>query len=366
MDPQLRRASTSSFRERRFSNPIDRLHRQARQSILFEERKSPVFRDDLFSSLPLFRTQGLSRTPTAETDVSPTRAHPGRRLPEPPGGWDSRTSGNDHELSKIFPVPKPAITNISAPLKSCEGHQVAPDVGTVEAQPSGYADSPERNSPRFTLLQRLSNILPRSTAVKPGAINGLQIASAAATAHAKAILHHGSYLHNQRQQIYITEYEAGDTTRPKRIPMTLNHISGIQHYMMEASTPRFKAPLLRVIYVQNNAEAMDFLTNMFHLDHASFEKFEGSFKDWINKQQSHRDSSKTISWKPTYDVTRDITCTVFGLDLGSGLAGVQAAPAIPLPGRKSFDPRVLTRGLSASRPQRLSVYVQRKLDGFPE
>lgn len=93
MDPQLRRASTSSFRERRFLNPIDRLHRQARQSILFEERKSPVFRDDLFSSLPLFRTQGLGRTPTAETmflPPGPTQADDCQSLlvdgtPEPQG-----------------------------------------------------------------------------------------------------------------------------------------------------------------------------------------------------------------------------------------------------------------------------------------
>jgi hemoglobin-like flavoprotein len=57
---------------------------------------------------------------------------------------------------------------------------------------------------------------------------------------------------------------------------------------------------------------------------------------------------------------------VFGLDLGSGLAGIQAAPDIALPGKKNLDPRVLTIGLSSSRPQRMSVYVQRKLDGFPE
>ena len=132
---------------------------------------------------------------------------------------------------------------------------------------------------------------------------------------------------------------------------------------MEASTWRFRAPSLRVIYVHNNEEAMDFLTNVYRLDHSSFEKFEGSFKDWIHERQSHRDSStKSISWKPAYDVTRDIICTAFGVDLGSG----QTAPNIGLTGKKTSDTRVLAQGLSASHPQRLSVYIQRKLEGFPE
>ncbi len=353
MDPRLRRVSTSEFKERKFATPIDRLHRQARQSILFEERKSPVFRDDLFSSLPLFRTQGLGRSATAGTEVR----------------WESDSPKERHELSDVFPVRNPAITkNNSGVLKSSHvAQELALDADALEAQPSEFADIPTSKYPRFALFHRLLNLFPSSATVKPGAISGLKVASAAATAHAEAILHHKSYLHSQRQHHYITEYEAGDSVKPKRVPMTLNHISGIQHYMMEASTPRFKAPLLRVIYVQNNAEAMQFLTNIFRLDHASFDKFEGSFQDWIHEQKSHRDSSdKTISWKPTYDVTRDITCTVFGLDLGSGLAGIQASPNIALPGKKSFDSRVLTTGLSASRPQRLSIYVQRKLDGFPE
>jgi hypothetical protein len=369
MDPRLRRVSTSSFRERKFSGPVDRLHRQARQSILFEERSSPAFRDDLFSSLPLFRTQGLGRAATAETNVSPTEAHPGHRLPVPPGGWIPDSLKEHQGLSDVFPIPKAAISKkdsvISKPVDVA--HELGPEPSAVEEQPSGYADIPRPRFLRFPLLQRLVNLLPRSSTVKPGAISGLQVASAAATAHAQAILHHQRYLHSERQHIFIIEYEAGDAVKPRRIPLTLNHISGIQHYLLEASKSRFKAPLLRVIYVHNNEEAMDFLTNIFRLDHASFEKFEGSFKDWIREQRSHRDSpNKTISWKPTYDLTRDVICTVFGLDLGSGLAGIQAAPNIDLPGKKSLDPRVLTTGLSGSRPQRLSVYVQRKLEGFPE
>ncbi|KAF7512207.1 hypothetical protein GJ744_002369 [Endocarpon pusillum] len=371
MDPRLRGASTAPFRERKFSSPSDRLHRQARQSILFEERKSPVFRDDLFSSLPLFKTQGLGRSGTAATDVSPTEVHPGKRLAEPSGRWGPDSSNGHQELSDIFPIPSPTHLKKTtvAPESAQVAHAHALDENLVEAQHDlDHAIFAARSSHLWSgFLRGLLNLFPRSATLKPGAFTGLQVASTAATAHAKAILHHQSYLHNQRQHIYITEYEVGDSLKPKRVPMTLNSISGIQHYLIEASTSRFTAPLLRVIYIQNNAEAMDFLTNIFRLDHASFEKFEGSLKDWIHEQKSHRDSSnKTISWKPMYDVTRDITCTVFGLDLGSGLVGVQAAPDIALPGNKNFDRRVLTTGLSASRPQRLSIYIQRKLDGFPE
>lgn len=370
MDPRSRQNSTSSSKERSFSNTIDRLHRQARQSILFEERSSPVFRDDLFASLPLFQTQGLNHAATTDPDVSPTDEHPGHRLPEPSGGWSCGTQDNErHGLSDIFPIPEPpSLKQNSIVLKSGHAaHGIALDMNIVESQPNGFTDIPKLEHPRFTLAQRLRSLFPRSNTVKPGALNGLHVASTAATAHAKATLHQQSYPHNQRQQIYIIEYEAGDSLKPKRIPMALHHVSGVQHYLLEASTPRFRAPLLRVIYVQNNAEAMDFLTNVFRLDHPSFEKFDGSFKDWVHGQKGDRDTSnKTIAWKPSYDVTRDITCTVFGLDLGSGLAGIQAAPSISLPGKKSLDPRVLTTGLSASRPQRLSVYIQRKLEGFPE
>jgi hypothetical protein len=284
MDPRLRRASTSSFRERKFSNPVDRLHRQARQSILFEERKSPIFRDDLFSSLPLFRTQGLALTKTSDGEVSPTQAHPGHRLPEPRGGWGSISSKSGAEISDFFPIPRPeAARRRSVPFKTKTVlDEFALDGDAIEAQSARLSYT----NARFSLWDRFLNLFPRSQIVKPGAISGLQVASAAATAHAKAILHHQSYLHNQRQHIYITEYEVGDSIKPKQIPMTLNHISGIQRYLMEASTPRFTAPLLRVIYIQNNAEAMDFLTNVFRLDHASFEKFEGSFKDWIHEQKT--------------------------------------------------------------------------------
>ncbi len=369
MDSKLRRASTASFRERKFSSTSDRLHRQARQSILFEERKSPVFRDDLFSSLPVFRTQGLGRSGTTGADISPTEAHPGKRLPEPSGDWGPESSKAHHELSEIFPIPSPTHLRETStvPKSDQDTHVPALDENAVEAQHTQSTAIARSSHSRFGFLKRLLNLFPGSDALKPGAITGLKVASTAATAHAKAILHNQSHLRIQRQQIYITEYEVGGSIKPKRVPMTLDSISGIQHYLMEASTSRFTAPLLRVIYVQNNAEAMDFLINIFRLDHTSFEKFEGSFKDWIHEQKSHRDSSnKTISWKPTYDVTRDITCTVFGLDLGSRLAGAQVAPNIALPGKKNFDRRVLTTGLSASHPQRLSVYIQRKLDSFPE
>lgn len=62
------------------------------------------------------------------------------------------------------------------------------------------------------------------------------------------------------------------------------------------------------------------------------------------------------------DVTRDITCTAFVLDVGSGLVGIQAAPSISPPGKQSIAPGGFAPGPSASR---LSIYVQRKLEGFP-
>ena len=367
MDPLEKRSSVASLNERNVSNQTDRLHRQARQSILYEERASPAFRDDLFASLPPFRTQGLGRTGTSGTDISPTDdPHPGTKISESALGRYSLRRDSFRGLSDIFPVPRGSIAKPSPTRRKSSVAVQLPslDEEAAEAQIDKASDQHSQNEEAPSLFSRLGSLIPGSGSIKPGAISGLRVASGTAVAHGKAILRQPSYLHSNRQYVYITEYTK-DSAKPTRIPMSLNNISGIQHYLMEASKPRFTPPALRLIYVQNNEEAMDFLTGVFRLDHPSFEKFEGSFKDWVHETRTNQGRlAKTVSWKPSCDLTRDITCTLFGLDLGSSLEN--PVPSLPSPGKKGRSPQAPRQGLSAPQPQRLSVYLQRALDGFPE
>jgi hypothetical protein len=106
---------------------------------------------------------------------------------------------------------------------------------------------------------------------------------------------------------------------------------------------------------------MDFLTDAFCIDHPHFEKSERSFRDWVKTTHANRAAfDKAAAWRPAYDLARDITCTVFGLELGQELDSHVS--------RKHIATRDAIRRAHGklSRYQRISVYVQRQLTGFPQ
>jgi hypothetical protein len=114
-------------------------------------------------------------------------------------------------------------------------------------------------------------------------------------------------------------------------------------------------------YIYNHDDAMDFLTDAFCIDHPHFEKSERGFRDWVKTTHANRAAfDKAMAWRPAYDLARDITCTVFGLELGHELDAHVA--------RKHIAMRDAIRRANSklSRYQRISVYMQRQLAGFPQ
>src|SRR5947209_13636844 len=114
-------------------------------------------------------------------------------------------------------------------------------------------------------------------------------------------------------------------------------------------------------YIYNHEDAMDFLIDAFCIDHPHFEKSERGFRDWVKTTHANRAAfDKAMAWRPAYDVARDITCTVFGLELGHELDTHVA--------RKHIATRDAIRRANGklSKYQRISVYMQRQLAGFPQ
>ena len=114
-------------------------------------------------------------------------------------------------------------------------------------------------------------------------------------------------------------------------------------------------------YVNNHEDAMDFLTDAFCIDHPHFEGSERSFRDWVRTRRANRAAfDKAIAWRPAYDLARDITCTIFGMELGHELEAHIA--------RENIKTRDAVRRANTrfSSYQRISVYMQRHLAGFPQ
>jgi hypothetical protein len=106
---------------------------------------------------------------------------------------------------------------------------------------------------------------------------------------------------------------------------------------------------------------MDFLTDAFCIDHPHFQKSERSFRDWVRTPHANRAAfDKAVAWRPAYDLAREVTCIVFGMELGQELDTHIA--------REHITPRAAIRRANnkLSSYQRLSVYMQRHLAGFPQ
>ena len=106
---------------------------------------------------------------------------------------------------------------------------------------------------------------------------------------------------------------------------------------------------------------MDFLTDAFCIDHQHFEKSDRSFRDWVRTPRANRAAfEKATAWRPAYDLARDITCVMFGMELGRELDTHIA--------RENIKMRDAVRRAKnkLSTYQRVSVYMQRHLAGFPQ
>jgi hypothetical protein len=114
-------------------------------------------------------------------------------------------------------------------------------------------------------------------------------------------------------------------------------------------------------YVYNHEDAMDFFTDAFCVDHPHFQKSERSFRDWVKAPHANRAAfDKAVAWRPAYDLAREITCTVFGMELANELDTHVARE------KTTARDAIRRANKKLSSYQRLSVYMQRHLAGFPQ
>lgn len=114
-------------------------------------------------------------------------------------------------------------------------------------------------------------------------------------------------------------------------------------------------------YVHNHEEAMQFLSDSLCIEHSHFEKAERSLREWITTPRANRGAfDKAVAWRPCYDISRDLICTIFGLELGSELDAHIAREKL------STRDAIRRANKKASSYSRLSVYMQRRLPSFPQ
>ncbi len=125
------------------------------------------------------------------------------------------------------------------------------------------------------------------------------------------------------------------------------NVASLRNYLEEGNQPH---SLLRLVYVCNNEEAINYLSNAFGISGSSAETGERSFRDWMqDDRQTRRASHKAIRWRPGFDIARGVICTAFGLDFGSLVAGSDKQP----------DKKKSVQSDASLYRQRISVYMQR-------
>ena len=130
-------------------------------------------------------------------------------------------------------------------------------------------------------------------------------------------------------------------------PKLCANVASLRNYLEEGDQPD---SLLRLIYVCNNEEAVNYLSNAFGISGSSTETGERSFRDWMqDDRHTRRASHKAIRWRPGFDIARGVICTAFGLDFGSLVVGSD---------KRSEKKQSLQSDASLYR-QRISVYMQR-------
>jgi ribosomal protein S15P/S13E len=130
-------------------------------------------------------------------------------------------------------------------------------------------------------------------------------------------------------------------------PKLFATVARLRRYLEEEDPPK---SLLRLIYVCNNEEAINYLSGAFGISGSSKETGERSFREWMqDDRDTRRASHKGIRWRPAFDIARGMLCTAFGLDFGSLVVAeseqIKAQKGVP------SNPRTFR--------QRIAVYMQR-------
>ncbi|KIW92260.1 uncharacterized protein Z519_07244 [Cladophialophora bantiana CBS 173.52] len=360
--------STRSIKQRKYST--DRHQRGAELSIRIEEGRSlrpPLvqeedistsFVQDFFSKPPLSKNVAASLT-HADTFPCPLDIHPGQRVRGFSDAFD-----DDHKYSVVedslefknpFPEPNPQ-QQLEIEQRGAVFRRVNTDINAEEAQiriTRSASDARGRGGANHP-IDRVRRWLGIKTAIKPGAYNGLKYAAGLATTHATAILSQKPAPLFKRRALYVLEYDVDDQGVLLCAPPKLcESVSSLRKHLEEGDQP---GSVLRLVYVCNNEEAVNYLSNAFGISGSSTETGERSFRDWMqDDRDTRRASHKAIRWRPAFDIARGVICTAFGLDFGSLVVPRQGTPP---PHHQQHSQPSQTTTASLYR-QRISVYMQR-------
>ncbi|KIX01531.1 uncharacterized protein Z518_09257 [Rhinocladiella mackenziei CBS 650.93] len=351
--------SAKSVKQRKYST--DRHQRQAELSIRIEEGRSlrpPLvheedvstsFVQDFFSKPESNTVVSLSH---ADAGPSPLDIHPGQRVRGFSEAFDELVASEESVDFKI-PFPEPnAEQQLEIEQRAAVFRRTNTDIDAEQAHlriAHSTSDARDRNG----LVQRVQRLLGQQSVIKPGAFTGLRYAAGLATAHANAIISQKPAPLFTRRALYVLEYDTDESGVLLCAPPKLcGSVSSLRQHL-EETEPK---SLLRLIYVCNNEEAVNYLSNAFGVSGSSGETNERSFRDWIQDDRDIRRASlKAIRWRPAFDIARGVICSAFGFDFGS----------LVIPREKKHTKQQgpnhnrMTPNNTALFRQRIAVYMQR-------
>lgn len=371
-----REAPTNSSSGSQYKLSADRHQRQAELSLRLEEKRSirpslikedevsTSFLQDFFSRPG---TEGITSLTRADTSPSPLEVHPGRRLSKFRRG---SLLGN-HEIHDkgifIKPFPEPTVQEeieIDQQRGAIFKRAWTAPIDAEQAQ-TRIQRSASNAAQRDGFLARMYNQARHRRAIKPGAFEGIEFAATLAMAHANAVLTQPSEPMDKRKVMYVLEYDFDQNgvfscARPKNF----DRIAGLKQYLEDNKTQS----VLRLIYVCNHEEAMNYLSGAYGISGASAEGNERTFRDWMQGDHDiRRASNKAIRWRPAFDIARGTICSAFGIDFGSIIVPHDEEEQSPKPkpnvsrhksqAAKAEAERILLR--ESSHRQRVAVYMQR-------
>ncbi|KAJ9615362.1 hypothetical protein H2200_001437 [Cladophialophora chaetospira] len=345
--------STRSTTGRKYST--DRYQRQARLSIALEEGRSlrpPLVKEDEVTTSFLkdvFSKPQSTTLSQADTFPCPLEIHPGKRV----RGFSTAVEDITEQESVEFKIPFPEPNEGQQQDIQQRGaifRRANTDINAEEAQlriGRSASQARERANRPFDRLKSLLGIRPT---VKPGAFSGLEYTARLAATHATAILSQKSTVVYKRRSLYVLEYDVDDQGVLLCAPPKLcDSVASLSKYLEEDNQP---ASHLRLIYVCNHQEAINYLSNAFSISDSSTETGDRSFREWMqDDRETRRASHKAIRWRPAFDIARGVLCTAFGLDFSSLVASTEES---------TTKERSRSKSQASLYRQRIAVYMQRR------
>ncbi|KIW65039.1 hypothetical protein PV04_07326 [Phialophora macrospora] len=337
----------------------DRHQRQARLSIAIEEGRSlrpPLAKEDDVSKSFLKDVFSKPQSTTftqADTFPCPLEVHPGKRVRGFSDAVEDATELESLEFRNPFGEPTEA-QQLDIEQRGAIIRRANTDIDAEEVQLRITRTASDARGRANRPLDRLRRWAGISSTITPGAFTGLELSAGFATSYATAILSQNAALVYKRKAMYVLEYDLDDQGMlfcgpPKRCET----LAKLRQYLEDDDRP---VSLLRLVYVCNNEEAINYLSGAYGVSGSSAETEERSFRDWMQDDRDlRRASHKAIRWRPAFDLARGVICAAFGLDFGS----LVVAPEKPRAQSQNPGHSRNHGGNASLYRQRIAVYMQR-------